>query len=165
MSIFEKLAKVNVLLFDVDGVFTDSQMLVQESSGLLRSVNTRDGLAVKKALQAGLEVGIITKGNCQGVKQRFADLGVKHIFLNMPKKIATYNSLKATLNFEDDHALYMGDDLSDLEVMSAVGVSTCPSDACHEVLEASDYISSISGGHGCVRQVIEKVLRLKGQWS
>ncbi len=165
MTIFDKLATVNVLLFDVDGVFTDSQMLVKETTGLLRSVNTRDGLAIKKAIQAGLEVGIITKGNCQGVKQRFANLGVKHIHMNMPRKLDTYQSLKATLGFSDEEALYMGDDLSDLEVMHSVGVSACPSDACHEVLTASSYISSLSGGHGCVRQVIEKVLRLKGQWA
>jgi len=164
MSIFAKLEKITTLLFDVDGVFTDSAMLATEDGDLLRSVNTRDGLAIKKAIAGGFHVGIITKGNSQGVHDRFANLGVEHIYMNMDDKVQTYEELKAKLSITDEEVLYMGDDISDLGVLSLAGVSACPYDACHEVVTESEYISSIDGGSGCVRQVIEKVMRLHDKW-
>ncbi len=164
MTLFEKLSHLTTFLFDIDGVFTASGMLATEDGELLRTVNTRDGLAVKKALNAGLNVGIITKGNSQGVYSRFENLGVKHIYMNMDDKVVTYQDLKSTLKFEDHQALYMGDDISDIGVLELVGVPACPYDACHEVIEASEFISSLDGGYGAVRQVLEKVLRLQGKW-
>jgi 3-deoxy-D-manno-octulosonate 8-phosphate phosphatase (KDO 8-P phosphatase) len=164
MALFEKLSHLTTFLFDIDGVFTASGMLATEDGELLRTVNTRDGLAVKKALNAGLNVGIITKGNSQGVYSRFKNLGVEHIYVNMADKVVTYQNLKAKLNFEDHQALYMGDDISDLGVLKLVGVPACPYDACHEVIEASEFISSLDGGYGAVRQILEKVLRLQGKW-
>ncbi len=163
-ALFDSLSKIKVLLFDVDGVFTNSQMQAVDGGGLERSVNTRDGMAVKRALQAGLQVGIITKGNSPGVLSRFSALGIQHVEMNMPKKLPVYEALKSKMGFEDQEALYMGDDLSDLEVLLQVGVSSCPSDAAHEVLNAAKYISSKGGGYGCVREVIEKILRLQGKW-
>ncbi len=164
MNIFDKLQQITTLLFDVDGVFTDSAMLATEDGNLLRSVNTRDGLAVKKALSAGYHVGIITKGNSQGVYDRFKTLGVKHVYMDMEDKVVTYQALKEQLSIQDENILYMGDDISDLGVLRLAGVSACPYDACHEVITESEYISSIDGGNGCVRQVIEKILRLHDQW-
>lgn len=164
MSIFAKLEKVTTLLFDVDGVFTDSGMLALENSDLQRTVHTRDGYAVKRALKAGYNLGIITKGNSQGVYGRFKNLGVEHVHMNMPDKVDIYQSLKANLSLTNDEILYMGDDISDLGVLKLAGVSACPYDACHEVITESEYISSIDGGKGCVRQVIEKVMRLHGKW-
>lgn len=164
MSIYQKLAKVNVLFFDVDGVFTNSLMHASEDGDLTRLVHTRDGLAVKKAIAAGKTVGIITKGNSQGVYKRFEGLGVEHIHMNMKEKIKTYETLRARLAFNDDEVLYMGDDISDLEVMRQVGVAACPADACSEVLEEANYIAAANGGYGCAREIIEKVLRLSDQW-
>jgi len=164
MSIFAKLEKITTLLFDVDGVFTDSGILAKENADLLRTLHTRDGYAVKQAINAGYNVGIITKGNSQGVHGRFKNLGVKHIHMNMADKVDIYQSLKTTLSIIDEEVLYMGDDISDLGVLKLAGVSACPYDACHEVITEAEYISSIDGGYGCVRQVIEKVMRLHGKW-
>jgi 3-deoxy-D-manno-octulosonate 8-phosphate phosphatase (KDO 8-P phosphatase) len=164
VNIYQKLNDVKVFLFDVDGVFTDSGMLATEEGQLLRTMHTRDGLAVKLALNNGYQVGIITKGNSQGVADRFRGLGVEHIYMFMADKMDSYNDLKAKLQFSDNQVLYMGDDLSDLNLLRTVGVSACPYDACPEVLEEANYISSLEGGYGCVRQIIEKVMRLHGTW-
>lgn len=162
--LFEKLEHLTTLLFDIDGVFTASGMLATEQGELHRTVNTRDGLAIKKALNAGYHVGIITKGNSQGVYDRFSNLGVQHIYMNMADKVTTYHELKTKVGFADQEALYMGDDISDIGVLNLVGVPACPYDACHEVIQAADYISSIDGGYGAVRQVVEKIMRLHGKW-
>lgn len=164
MSLFKNLTNITTLLFDIDGVFTTSGMLATEHDELLRTVNTRDGLAVKMAIKAGYTVGIITKGNSQGIYQRFQNLGVQHIYMNMADKVEIYQEFKAKVGVTDEEVLYMGDDISDLGVLNLVGVPTCPYDACHEVITASHFISSIEGGKGAVRQVIEKVMRLHGKW-
>lgn len=164
LSVFDKLKRVKHLIFDVDGVLTDSQLLLTEEGHMLRSMNTRDGLGIKKALGAGYSIAIITGGSSNGVRIRLSKLGVSNIHSGIKDKKEILNTLKTQHNWETEDILYMGDDCPDFPVMKEVGCAACPNDAIAEIKAISDYISPLNGGHGCVRDVIEKVLKLNGDW-
>ena len=164
MNVFQKFAKVNTLIFDVDGVFTNSDILITETGELLRSMSTQDGYAVKKAIKEGFNVAIITKGNSKGVTSRLEGLHVLDIYSAVDDKLVTFKNYCAKKKVTADQCLYMGDDISDLVVLNEVLLSTCPNNAVRDVIDACDYISPFDGGKGCVRDVIERVLRINGQW-
>ncbi len=161
-NVYEQFSKIDTLIFDVDGVFTPSHMILSESNEWLRIMHTQDGYAVKRAMQAGLNVAIITKAISAPVRHRFEQLGVSHIYQVTQSKLPAFKDLMKKLG--DCTALYMGDDLSDLEIMDQVSIAACPSDAVYEVQEKSQFISARQGGKTCVRDVIERVLRAKDLW-
>ncbi len=160
----EKLKDVKAFIFDVDGVFTDGKVYITPEGDLMRSMHTKDGLAVKKAVDEGFPVGIITGGNNTNIIKRFEYLGVKDVYLN------AHNKAEFLCDFLHHHQLkrediaYMGDDIPDMEPMQMSGFSACPGDAVDEVKEIADYISPLPGGSGCVRDLIEKVLKIHGKW-
>lgn len=156
---------IRALVFDVDGVFTDSRLLVTEAGELLRQMNARDGFALKCALEAGLQVAIITGGTSQGVVRRFEVLGVQHIWSGVRHKAPVLQQFLTQQGISPQHTLYMGDDLPDLPPLQMVGLPTCPADAAPEVLATAAYVSPYAGGAGCVRDVIEKVLKLQHRWN
>jgi 3-deoxy-D-manno-octulosonate 8-phosphate phosphatase (KDO 8-P phosphatase) len=161
----ELLSQVKAFVFDVDGVFTDGTIIIHPSGELLRTSNTRDGYAVGVAVEKGFPVAIISGGKSDAVGVRFRGLGVKDIYLGADNKIVALEDFRKKYGLELPNLLYMGDDLPDLEVMRLVGVPTCPHDAAYEVKQVAAYISSFNGGKGCVRDVIEQVLRLNGKWG
>ncbi len=156
--------QITTFIFDVDGVLTNSQILITEDGQLLRSMSTRDGQAIKFALDAGFHVAIITKGGSQGVKSRLQGLGITDIYEKLETKQAAFDELVAKYSLKKEDILYMGDDLPDIPLLKQVGLSCCPYDASRDVLAMSTYISSERGGHGAVREVIERVLRCQGKW-
>ena len=164
MNVYEKFNHITTLIFDVDGVFTNSDILITETGDLLRSMSTQDGLAVKKAMKQGFNVAIITKGNSKGVVSRLEGLHVLDIYSAVDDKLQVFKAYCQKKNITPAECLYMGDDLSDLVVLNEVLVPTCPYDAVTEVINASAYISPYPGGQGCVRDVIERVLRLNNKW-
>lgn len=157
--------QITTFVFDVDGVFTNSEVLVMENGDLLRTMNTRDGQAVKIALEAGYNMAIITKGFSIGVRKRFELLGIEHIYDKVNNKTEALADLMIKLSIQQDEILYMGDDIPDIQVLGQVGVSSCPHDAVPEVMQKVQYISSFKGGNGCVRDVIEKVMKIQGKWT
>lgn len=160
----EYLANINTFVFDVDGVFTDGNVLVDNNGEMLRTMNVKDGYALKTALTKGYNVCIITGGTNEGVKKRLMGLGVVDIFMNSHLKIEALNTYMAKNGIDTENILYMGDDVPDIPPMRAVGLATCPQDAVAEVKAISDYISHRFGGKGCVRDVIEQVLKVRGDW-
>lgn len=158
------LEPITTLIFDVDGVFTNSQLLITEKGELLRSMNARDGYAVRCALQAGLHIAIITGGKSEGVKKRLQGLGIVDIYYGIQYKPDALEEYVLTYDVDLSTTLYMGDDMPDYEVMQKVGVPCCPADAAPEIMSLCQYVSPFKGGEGCVRDIIEKVLKLKGQW-
>lgn len=160
----EQLNSVKAFAFDVDGVFTDGTIIIHPSGELLRTSNTRDGFAVHRAVKLGFPVAIITGGKSSSVEQRFAELGVSDIYIGVTDKVEALNDFRLKYGLELSEILYMGDDLPDYKAMQIVGFPTCPSDAAPEIIALSVYISTYSGGRGCVRDVIEQVLRLKDLW-
>lgn len=160
----ELLHEITTFFFDVDGVLTDGRLLISESGELLRSMNTKDGYAIKTALNQGFNICIITGGTNQGVKSRLEGLGVKDVFLNAHDKMPVLLKYAAAHDLNPEQMLYMGDDMPDVEAIEFVGLGTCPQDAIPEVKAVSDYISHKHGGDGCVRDVIEQVLKVQGKW-
>jgi 3-deoxy-D-manno-octulosonate 8-phosphate phosphatase (KDO 8-P phosphatase) len=161
----ELLGNVKAFAFDVDGVFTDGTILIHPSGELLRTSNTRDGYAVHIAIERGFPIAIISGGKSESVKERFRGLGVTDIYLGVNDKVDALEDFRFKYGLELAEILYMGDDLPDYEVMQRVGIPTCPYDAAPEIRNISAYISNLPGGKGCVRDVIEQVLRLNDKWG
>ncbi|THH41098.1 KdsC family phosphatase [Neolewinella litorea] len=164
MNELERFAEITTFIFDVDGVLTNSQLIVLEDGNLLRQMNVRDGYAIKRALEMGYQVCIITGGKSQGVVSRLQGLGVVDVYYGVADKVEAYREYMDLYELEDEHVLFMGDDLPDYEVMRLVGFPACPRDACPEILSISKYVSNCDGGAGAVRDVIERTLRLHGKW-
>lgn len=161
----EFLKNITTFVFDVDGVFTNTQVLVTNEGELLRSVNMKDGFVLKTAIDKGYNVCIITGGNNQGIKKRFEGLGVSDIFMLRHQKLETFLQYQQSKDLKTEEILYMGDDLPDIPPMKHSGLATCPQDAVPEVKAISDYISHVNGGEGCVRDVITQVLKARGDWD
>ena len=160
----EEMKKVRSFVFDIDGVFSSAEILLHPSGELMRTMNIKDGFAVQYAVRKGYPIGIITGGNSESVRTRFNRLGINDVYLNSRNKIIDFNDFLNKYNLEPMSVLYMGDDLPDYEVMQRVGFPVAPSDAVEEIKAISKYISDKAGGEGCVRDVIEQVLRLHGKW-
>jgi len=160
----EDLKRIKAFAFDVDGVLSDPRVLLSSEGVLLRTMNTKDGYALQYAVKRGYPIAIITGGTTESVATRFSYLGIEDIFLGSSNKVADFKVFLKKYSLKADEVLYMGDDLPDYEVMRMCGVPCCPSDAVEEIKAVSVYISHQSGGNGCVRDVVEQVLRLHGRW-
>ena len=161
----EFLPQISTLIFDVDGVLTNGMVTVFPNGELVRHMNIKDGYALKTAVDAGLNVCIISGGNNEGVRTRLANLGIKDIYLGAHDKIKQYDEIVKKYNLQPENILYMGDDIPDYPVMKLVGLACCPNDAAPEIQGISNYISYKKGGDGCARDIIEQVLRVQGKWS
>lgn len=161
---FSLFNKISCFVFDIDGVFTDTNILITESGELLRTMNVRDGQAVKFALKAGYRIAIFTKGSSKGVKARLQGLGIVDIFDRLEDKEITFDQYVQKNNLDLDHVLYMGDDIPDLVLLRKVGLPSCPKDAEPEIIKESVFVSAKGGGKGCVRDVISRVMRTQGSW-
>ncbi|GIV31602.1 MAG: 3-deoxy-D-manno-octulosonate 8-phosphate phosphatase [Saprospiraceae bacterium] len=164
-NVLARFRQVHTFIFDVDGVLTNSELLITEKGELLRKMNVRDGYAIKQAIDCGYRVLILTGGSSQGVISRLKDLGVQDILWGVRNKLGAYEEYLDAHQIDEEGILYMGDDLPDIEVMRRVGIPCCPADADAEIKAIAHYISPVKGGYGCVRDVIEKVLRLAGHWE
>lgn len=164
VHLFDKLKAVKAFILDVDGVMTDNTVHVTESGEQLRIMNIRDGLGLKIALQHGYQVCIITGGRSQGVIKRLSGIGIEHIYSGIEDKWPVYVQFLQAFGLKATEICYMGDDLPDLQILRKVGLSACPADAVPEVINTVDYISPIAGGKGCVRDVVEKVMKVQGKW-
>ncbi len=160
----EYLKNITTFVFDVDGVFTDGSLLITTEGEMLRKMNVKDGYALKTALQKGYNVCIISGGTNEGVRKRLSDLGVSDIYLGAHLKIEPLKEYLGKHNIKPENVLYMGDDLPDIPAMQKVGLPTCPQDAVPEVKAVSKYVSHKNGGDQCVRDVIEQVLKVRGDW-
>ncbi len=166
MNQLEKFREIKTFIFDVDGVLTNNEILILEGGELLRKMNIRDGYALKRAVQQGYNVCVITGGKSEGVRKRLNGLGVTDVFMGRSTdKVEAFEAYVYEKDLDPQEVLYMGDDLPDYAVMRKVGLPACPRDAAPEIIEIAEYVSSFEGGAGCAREVIEKVLRLHEKWS
>lgn len=156
--------KLRALVFDIDGVLSKETITLSSDGEPLRTVNIKDGYAIQHAVKKGLILAIISGGNSRSLRLRYEGLGMTEIYLSASKKIDTYKAFLEKNNLKDDEVLYMGDDIPDYEVMRTVGCSCCPHDAAREIQDISTYVCSRNGGEGCVREVIEIVLKEQGKW-
>lgn len=159
------LPQIKTFIFDMDGVLTDGKVLINSDGELLRSFDTKDGYAIKCAIQKGFKIAIITGGQNKAVRTRFKELGVFDVYLGAHHKLDAFQDLIDNYNLKSDEILYIGDDVPDIPVMEKVGLGCCPADAVSDVKAMADYVSHKNGGEGCVRELIEQVLRVQGKWS
>jgi 3-deoxy-D-manno-octulosonate 8-phosphate phosphatase (KDO 8-P phosphatase) len=161
----EDIAAVRAFVFDVDGVFTDGGIIVTPEGDFIRKYNSKDGYAVAYAIKMGYPVAIITGGRGNTLEVRFKMLGVSRLYANCGDKINKLREFMEDFGLHPHEVLFMGDDIPDREAMMYAGVPVCPADAVSEVVEISRYVSSYRGGEGCVRDVVEQVLRARGDWA
>jgi 3-deoxy-D-manno-octulosonate 8-phosphate phosphatase (KDO 8-P phosphatase) len=152
----ENLKNITTFVFDVDGVLTNGE--------LLRTFNIKDGYALQLAKKKGYQICIISGSSGPATQRRFENLGVPNVYLGVGDKVEVFNSFLKENNISAEQVLYMGDDMPDYYVMQLVGIATCPIDAVDEIKQISHYISPRKGGETAVRDVIEKVLKVQGNW-
>ena len=165
MSILEKFKTIRTFALDVDGVLTDGSVQVFDSGEQVRRMNTKDGYALQLAIKKGYNIVVISGGNSEGVRLRLQYLGIRDIFLGVHNKKETLQQYALEHNLPENEILFMGDDIPDYAAMKLSGLACAPADAAPEIRHIATYISSFTGGHGCVRDVIEKVLKLNGHWE
>jgi 3-deoxy-D-manno-octulosonate 8-phosphate phosphatase (KDO 8-P phosphatase) len=153
---FEKLKKIKAALFDVDGILTDGHLYYDGAEvGFNRSFHAHDGYGLKVLMKAGLHVGIITGGDSLGVKMRFEQLGIPHLYMGNEDKRVAYEQIKQKLSLKDEEILYMGDEFFDLPLLNKAGFSATVPNASLEVQEAVDYVTERQSGKACAREVID----------
>lgn len=157
------LSKIRALIFDVDGVLSESNVLLLGGQPV-RTANTKDGYALQHAVKQGLHLAIITGGKNETIKERYMSLGITDIFMGVSVKIEVFDDYLLANGLKPEEVLYMGDDIPDYEVMERCGCPCCPKDAAPEIKAISTYVSEYTGGNGCVRDVVEQVLRANGLW-
>ena len=160
----EKLKHIKAFVLDVDGVMTNGMLLVTESGEFLRQFNIKDGYALQLAVKRGFKIAVVSGARSKGVEHRLRGLGIKDIYLGLDSKTAAYNEFIEKNGLLPEQVLFMGDDIPDLELMKMAGLAVCPADAVEEIKAVAHYISPKNGGDSCVRDIIEKVLKIQNLW-
>lgn len=161
----EYLKHITTFIFDIDGVLTDGSVMVTTTGEMLRSMNIKDGYALKTAVNKGFNICAISGGSNEGVRIRLNGLGITDVFLGAHNKIEQLNQYLSSKSIDLKNVLYMGDDIPDYPVMTLVGLPTCPQDAVPEIKAISKYVSHKNGGKGAARDVIEQVLKVQDKWQ
>lgn len=164
MSLLNEFKQVKCFAFDVDGVLTDGSIILLEDGQMARTMNTKDGYALQLAVKKGYPVVVISGGGNEGVRQRLYKLGITDVYIDTKNKQEVLTGYLQKKDILPEDVLYMGDDIPDHDAMKISGLPCCPADAVPEIKKAAKYIASLPGGKGCVREVIEKVLKLNGHW-
>ena len=165
MDLIERFSAVKAMAFDMDGVLTEGGLWLLPDGEWMRRMHIRDGYALQAAVKAGYRVMVVSGSVSGPVEERLRRLGVEDVWMGVGEKDECLLAAISGYGIPPEHALFMGDDLPDLQAIRSVGVGCCPCDAATEVREASHYISPFKGGEGCVRDVIERVMRSAGVWS
>lgn len=159
-----KLHNIKAFVFDFDGVMTDGSIWMYADKETVRCGNVKDGYAIQYAIKQGYIITVISGATSASIDNRMTSLGVNEIYTGCANKLDTYREFLKAHELKEEEVICMGDDIPDLEIMRHCGVAACPADAATEIKEISDYISLFEGGKGCVRDIIEQVLRLQDKW-
>ena len=165
MNYKEIFKNITTVVLDVDGVLTNSDIILIPGMQPVRKMNAKDGYAMQLAVRNGIRMAIITGGRSPEVKERLQGLGITDIYLGASSKMESYEDLKMCYDLKDDEILYMGDDLPDYDIMKIVALAAAPQDAAPEIKSVADYVSPVNGGKGCVRDVSEQLLKIQGKWA
>lgn len=165
MSILKNFKAITTFVFDIDGVLTDGTIHIFDTGEQVRRMSIRDGYSLQLAVKKGYRVAIISGGLSEGVRLRLNTLGIRDIYMKVENKKEKLEEYARENGLQMEEILFMGDDIPDYGVMKQAGLACAPSDAASEIRHIASYISSFPGGQGCVRDVIEKVLKLNGHWE
>ena len=164
MNIFKQLHDVTTFILDIDGVMTDGKLYLTPAGEFLRTFSVKDGFAMKVAAARGYQMWICSGGHTAGAEDRFRAFGISEVHMRVKDKTATLQKLQEKHQLSRESMLYLGDDIPDIGAMQMCGLSCCPQDAAAEVKQIASYVSPRNGGEGVVRDVIEMVLKAKGDW-
>jgi 3-deoxy-D-manno-octulosonate 8-phosphate phosphatase (KDO 8-P phosphatase) len=156
---------IQLILSDVDGVMTDGRIIYDNAGVETKMFHVRDGLGIKLWQKSGFSFGIITSRNSQIVRVRAAELGVAHVRQGFDEKLPAVLDVMKLCSLQPPQVCYIGDDLPDLAAMRHVGLAAAPADACADVRQAAKWVLRNAGGNGCVRELIERLLRAKSRWE
>lgn len=165
MNYKEIFKNITTVVLDVDGVLTNGDIILMPGMQPVRKMNAKDGYAMQLAVRNGIRMAIITGGKSPEVKERLQGLGITDIYLGASSKMESYEDLKMCYDLEDEEILYMGDDLPDYDIMKIVALAAAPQDAAPEIKSVANYVSPVNGGKGCVRDVLEQLLKIQGKWA
>lgn len=154
----EKLAKIRLVAFDVDGVFTDGRFYLSNAGVESKAFYTQDGFGVRQLLATGIDVVVISGRKSDAVEKRMSELGVTHVIQGCGDKVAALDRIIADLGITPAECAYVGDDIPDLPLLNHVGVSVAVANAVSELRQQCDISTSAAGGHGAVREVCDLVL-------
>ncbi len=160
-----RAASLRLLLFDVDGVLTDGSINVDAHGSETKRFHVRDGAALAFAQRAGLLTGVLSARSSGGTAARAAELQMAVVVQGVADKGVAFGEILAQHGLAAEEVAYMGDDLVDLPVLRAAGLSAAPADAAPEVAAVAHFVSWHSGGDGAVREFVEAVLKARGQWD
>ena len=163
-NVLDYFKQISTFVFDVDGVLTDGSLVILPNGVMARNMNTKDGFALQLAIKKGYNIIIISGGSSPEVEYRLSTLGITEVYMKAENKLSILQNHLSKKNISATNVLFMGDDIPDIEAMKSVHLATCPSDATQDVLAVAEYVSPYPGGKGCVRDVIEKVMKLQGKW-
>ncbi|MCW8915970.1 MAG: HAD hydrolase family protein [Magnetovibrio sp.] len=158
----ERLGQIKLLSLDVDGVMTDGGLYYTDDGTQFRKFNVKDGLGIKRAMQAGMQICIISASKQTSTLTRAEHLGIQHVRIGAETKITHLNEIAGELGISLDQVAHMGDDLTDVPVMEAVGLALSIADGVEEALAVADYVTSKAGGKGAVREICDVIVRVQG---
>jgi len=164
-SFLHRLKYIRAVMMDVDGVLTNGNILLLDNGEWLRQMNAKDGYALEYAVKKRYKICVISEGGSEAVGKRLDALGVQEIYFNAESKLAAMEKFVIDHEVDIHEILFIGDDIPDIAALKAAGVACCPQDAVAEVKKVSDYITTAKGGEGCVREVIEMVMKAHKTWD
>jgi 3-deoxy-D-manno-octulosonate 8-phosphate phosphatase (KDO 8-P phosphatase) len=168
-KLLARAKKIKLLLMDVDGVMTDGKFyyVPRPGGGMLetKAFDSRDGLGLRLAHHAGIKTGIITGRSSQVIEARVKDLGIHFLQENALEKIEPYERIRHAAQVEDEEVCYVGDDITDLPMMTRVGLGVCVANGDDLLREHAHFCTRRAGGNGAVREAIELILTAQGKWD
>lgn len=160
-----RLARIRLLLLDVDGVMTDGRLYYGPDGEWLKAFHVRDGLGLRLIAQAGIQVGIVTGREGPALAARCRDLAIELVFSGVRDKAAVLPIVSDRTGILPDEMAFVADDLVDLPLMQAVGLAIAVADADAVVRQAALWITEAPGGRGAVREVCQRILEARGEWD
>ncbi len=154
----QKLKKIKMLVMDVDGILTDSRIILDSSIGWKRFFSVRDGIGIHQLRHLGYKTAVITGSCSEDVRQRMQHLKIDYFYENKLDKIPAYEELKKESGFSDEEISYIGDDIFDIPLLRKAGYSATVPEAVEEVLKECDYITKRKGGYGAVRDLCQQII-------
>ena len=161
----EALKKIKVLIMDVDGVLTDGKIIVDSNGVESKNFDVQDGLGIVLLKQCGIKTAIISARQSEVVKFRANDLSIDQVYVGVYPKLSAYEDVLKNFDVRDEEVCFIGDDVVDLKVLGRVGFAVAVHNAVFEVKKAVHYVTKRSGGNGAVREVVEMIIKAKGQWT
>lgn len=165
MDIDQRCQPIELILSDVDGVLTDGRIIVDNAGVETKQFHTRDGMGIRMWQKAGYQFGWITARSSHIVSMRAAELGVEIVRQGVADKRAAVCDIAESLGLTLEQVCYLGDDLPDLPVVTAVGLGVAVADACEELRRAAMYVTQLPGGTGAARETVELILQSQRRWG